>query len=241
MRADRLAGVLDEEQLSLGVHERGRRAVRDSHPLRGARGSGGEDDPGIVGRARTSGTALWGTAQRHGQVVAKDGTDGRLGEDQLGTLLGIVRVHRHVSSAGRQHTEDCEIELRCTGRDPDAHPVAHADPVPAQRRTHRLDLVGQLAIGQPGGAGVDRAGTRMGMHRRIEDVDQRAADRGGAGDRNNAGASDATAIAGRSIGRRSVVTVTGRAPSPPHGSTSARRAALSRPGQRPRLRAENGK
>jgi hypothetical protein len=185
VRADRRLGGTGEEEPRLGVHERGGRAVADRDTLRGAGGAGGEDDPGVVVGSGPARPPLRRTPQRDGAAVAEHRADVRLAEDQLGALLRVVRVDRHVRRTGREHTEDRQVELGGAGGDTHADPVADADPVPGEQHPHRVDLLGQFAVGERLAAVVDRAavvdGESAGMrpHGVVEDVGEGAADGGG--------------------------------------------------------------
>jgi hypothetical protein len=82
-------------------------------------------------QASSAGPALRGLPRRHREAVAEDRADPGLGEDQLGTFVRVVGIDRHVRRTGRQDAEDREVQVGGTGGDPDAHPVADADAVPA--------------------------------------------------------------------------------------------------------------
>ncbi|MDH6113258.1 hypothetical protein P3T34_005473 [Kitasatospora sp. MAP12-44] len=166
--------VRPQEEPGFGVDEGGRRAVADRDALGAAGGAGGEDDPGVVVGRRTGRVAAGahGGAGRNRLVGADHGADARVGPDQLGPLVGVVRVHRDVRGAGAQHGEDGDIEVGGPGRDPDADPVAPADPGGGQPAGQPVGGGQQRAVVQDDPAGVERRGQRAGTGGRLQDVDQ---------------------------------------------------------------------
>ena len=95
-------GRLLQEHPGLGVDERRGAAVTDRDALGRAGRPGGEDHPGVVGEVRVlrlPGRALAADDDR--LVVAHDGGDVGLVEDQAGALVRVVDVDRHVGGTRR--------------------------------------------------------------------------------------------------------------------------------------------
>ena len=96
--------VVLQEHSGLGVDEGGGAAVGDGDALGGAGGAGGEDDPGVVAGQRWAGAPAARRAGAAGRAGLGDhGRDVGLAEDQLGALVGVVGVDRHVGRAGGQY------------------------------------------------------------------------------------------------------------------------------------------
>ena len=114
-----------------------------------------------------------------------------LAEHELGPLVRVVGVDGHVCRAGREDSEDRDVQLGRAGGDPDADPVADADAGAGEAPPDGVDLLGQLAVGEHPAAVVHRGlvGVLRGGLR--EHVEQGAAgrfrgsrvERGGAGER----------------------------------------------------------
>ncbi len=151
--------------------------MRDRDTLRGACGTRGEDDPGVVvggGRADLRHLrAARGGAGPHA-VGGEDRRHPGLPEHQLGALVGVVRVDRHVRRAGRQDRQDRHVQIARTRRHPHADPVARAHSCVREAAGAGIDLCEQLAIGEGGRAVVDRGRVRVLRGRRLEDVDEGA-------------------------------------------------------------------
>ena len=97
-----------------------------------------------------------------------------LAEHQLGPLVGVVGVDRHVGRAGGQRREDRHVQRVTARRHPDADAVAAADAAGGEPRDAFLDVGDQLGVGELDRAVVERG--RIGVARRgvVEDVDERA-------------------------------------------------------------------
>ncbi len=172
---DRLLG---EEQRGLGVHERGGAAVADGDALGLPGGTGGEDDPRVVLHARPGrGKAALGD-DGDLEPVPDDGPHLRLPEHQLGPLVGILGVHRHVGGPGGQYGEDRHVQLVGAGRHPHAHPVAQPDPGGVERPPQDLHLGGELPVGEPCRPVVQGEFVGIRPYGGVEDVDE-GARRGG--------------------------------------------------------------
>ena len=169
-----------QEQPGLGVDERRCRPMADRDPLRGAGRARGEDDPGVVLRLRPPGDDRRSEAAAPAlqpAVRAEHGRDVRLPEHQVGPLLRVVQVDRHVRSAGRQHPEDAHVQLGASGLQPDADPVAGADPHRRQPGPARLDRCAECRVGQGHLAVVDRGRVRMAGDGLVQHVQQAAGGR----------------------------------------------------------------
>ena len=132
----------------------------------------------IHASSRPSGDAARQPRRRAGAAdearLGDDADDVRLAEHQLGPLVGVVGVDRHVRRTGGQRRQDRDVERVAARRHPDADAVAAADAAGRQPRDAVLDVGDQLAVGELDGAVVDRR--RIGVARRgvVQDVDQRA-------------------------------------------------------------------
>ena len=71
-----------------------------------------------------------------------------LGEHQLGALVGIVGVDRHVGGAGGQRREDRHVQRVAARRHADADAVAAADAAGGQPFDALLDVGDQLGVGE---------------------------------------------------------------------------------------------
>jgi hypothetical protein len=103
-----------------------------------------------------------------------DGPDVRLAEDQLGPLVGVLGVHRHVGGSGGQHGEDGDVQLVGARGHPYADPVPESHPGVAQPPPQRLHLDGQVAVREAAAAVVERGLVGTGPHGGVEDVDEGA-------------------------------------------------------------------
>ena len=151
----------------------------DGHPLGGAGRTGREDDPGIVAAQRGARPPAARRARGPGQPGrGDDADDAGFTEHQVGPLLWIIGIDRHVGRSGGQHRQDRDIEGVTARRHPDADAVAAADATVAQPLDAVFDVGDQLAVGQLHGSVVD--GRRIGVPGGgvVEDVDQRAWRRG---------------------------------------------------------------
>jgi hypothetical protein len=174
-RPDRLLG---EEQPCLGVDEGRGAAVGDGDPLGPAGRARGEDDPRVVVGTGPGAGPGRPAAQRHRAASADHRAHAGLAEDQLGSLVGVLGVDRHVGRAGGEHAEDRQVEVDRAGRHAHPHPVADPDAGRRQRAAEPLDLGDQRLVAQHGGAVIDRVGMRMPPCGLGEDVQQRARRRG---------------------------------------------------------------
>ena len=118
-------------------HRRTRRlAMVHRDALGDAGGAGGEDDPRVVVDGRRAGARRLGPVgggARGDPVPVMIALDLRLAEHELGALLGVVRVDRHVGGAGGEHRQDRDVERAGSGRHPDADAVAGPDARLGQR------------------------------------------------------------------------------------------------------------
>jgi hypothetical protein len=73
-------------------------------------------------------------------VLGDDRHDVRLGEHQLGTLIGVVGVDRHIRGSGGQRREDRHVQRVAAGRHPDTDTVAAADAPRGQPPDALLDV-----------------------------------------------------------------------------------------------------
>ena len=102
--------VVLQEHPRLGVDERGGAAVADRDALRGAGGSGGEDDPRVVATQRRPRAPSPRRAGPADQALLGDDRDHLgLAEHQLGPLVGVVGVDRHVGGAGGERRQDRHV------------------------------------------------------------------------------------------------------------------------------------
>ena len=97
-----------------------------------------------------------------------------LAEHQVGALVGIVGVDRHVGGAGGQRGQDRDVERVAARRHPDADAVAAADPARGQPLDALLDVGDQLGVGELDVAVVERGSVGMALGGGVQDVDQRA-------------------------------------------------------------------
>ncbi len=142
----------------------------------GAGGSGGKDDPGVVGGDRLPGGREWAGAagiRDDGSAGAQDARDAGLAEHQFGALVGVVRVHRNVRRPDEHHGQDRDVELVGARRDPDADLVAGAEPGEMQFPRGGADLVHQLGIAERPVAVVERGGVGEAGGSLLQDINQR--------------------------------------------------------------------
>ncbi len=174
--------ILLQEHAGLGVDERRCVAMTDGNPLGSARRTRGEDDPRVVLRGGRSGIVFGEVVLRNvllGGSTGRDaarGDDGRhlrLAEDQLGPLLGVVRVHRHVGSTDREDRQDRDVEGERTRRHADSDAIAAPDTGVGEPLSAFGDVVQQLGVADRHGTVVDRGGVGETMCRVAEDVDER--------------------------------------------------------------------
>ena len=106
---------------------------------------GGEDDPGVVGRASgPPAVAAAAGAPRSAitRSVADDGGDVGLAEDEPGALVGVVGVDRDVGGAGDEDAHDRDVEVDRPGPDPHADAISASD---AHRVQRRGEVVGRAS------------------------------------------------------------------------------------------------
>ena len=168
-------GVVLQEHLRFRVDERGGAVMGDRDTLRGAGGSGREDDPGVVATQRrpcAPSPRRAGPADQ--SLLGDDPHHVGLAEHQLGPFLGVVGVDRYVRRAGGQRREDRHIQRVTARRHPDADAVTAADAAGGEPLDAFLDVADQLGVGELDRAVVERG--RVGMAGRgvVEDVDERA-------------------------------------------------------------------
>ncbi len=166
---------LAHEQLCLGVHERGGRAVADRHALRLPGRPRSEDDPGVVIRVRPTPFTLRDHSRAGGQRQpgAENRADAGLGPDQLGAIARVVQIDGDVGGAGGEDAEDRHIQIGCAGRLPDADTVARADAGPMQPGRHRAHRGPQRPVIQGGPPVIQGRGVRLASHGALENIDQR--------------------------------------------------------------------
>ena len=104
-----------QKQIGLGVNEGRRRAVGNGHAFGYAGGSRGEDNPGVIARCWNGSGGIHqrrvvsgryrpclqrlkveGGARHEHTVLANNAHHLRLGEHQLGALVGVVSIDRNV-------------------------------------------------------------------------------------------------------------------------------------------------
>ena len=117
----------------------------------------------VRGRAAAGG-------ERH--PVREHTADVGLLPDGRRTLVGVVDVDRHVGRAGREDTEDRQVEVGGAGGHPDSDAVTRADTGGPQHRGYTANLLHQLAVGERP-AVVEGGGFRMSCSGRLEDAEQR--------------------------------------------------------------------
>ncbi|SIH11945.1 Uncharacterised protein [Mycobacteroides abscessus subsp. abscessus] len=143
------------------------------HPLGGAGGTRGEDDPCVVAGRRFGGPPPTRRSGSANQSVGSDhGGHLCLAEHQRGALVGVVGIDGHVGGARCQGREDRHIQRVAARRHPDTDAVTTPDAAGAEPFDARFHVDDQLRIGELNGAVVD--GRRIGILRGggVEDVDQ---------------------------------------------------------------------
>ncbi len=183
-RRDPVAGsdrVLGEEEVGLRVDEGGGAAVAHGHALGPAGGAGGEDDPRVVIDAGPPRGNLGDAVDGQSVPGPHDRPYPGFAEDQLGALVGVLGVHRHIGRAGRQYGEDGDVEIVGARGHADADAVAEAHPGVAQPRAQGLDLDGQGAAGEAAVSVVEGGLVGVRPAGGVEDVDQGAGRGGGGG------------------------------------------------------------
>ncbi|GAA3039760.1 hypothetical protein GCM10017559_80160 [Streptosporangium longisporum] len=105
--------------------------------------------------------------------LTDDRADPRLAEDQLGPLVGVVGVDRHVGRSRGEHRDDRDVQADGARGDPHPDPVAAPDPGGPQPLGHPPGLGPQAGVVQAGPPVVE--GGRVGVTpgRLVEDVQQR--------------------------------------------------------------------
>lgn len=120
-----------------------------------------------------------------GDVDARSGAQHRpypgLAEDQLGALVRVLGVDRHVGGARGEHGQDARVQLVGAGGHAYPDPVAEAHPGGREGQQAALDLGGQRPVGQPGGAVVQGELVGVRPYGGFEDVDEGARRGGGPG------------------------------------------------------------
>ena len=97
--------------------------------------------------------------------LGDDRDDAGLAEHQVGPLLRIVGVDRHVGGAGGQRRQDRDVERVAARRHPDADAVAATDPARGQPLHALLDVGDQLGVGELHVAVVERGCVGMALRR----------------------------------------------------------------------------
>ena len=153
--------------------------MSDRHSLGHAGGAGRENDPGVIidDWCRGSPTARDARAPRKTRI-GDDPRHGGLAEHQLGALLGVVGVDRHVGRTARQDRQDGHVQRVAAGRHADPDPVAPTDPACGKPACAFLEIGDHLGIGQLDLAVVDARGVREAAGGVIKNVDQRPRGRG---------------------------------------------------------------
>ncbi len=179
--ADRFLG---EEERGFGVDEGGGAAVGDGDALGPAGGAGGEDDPRVVVGAGAGGAVAAGAGGAR-DVDVRAGADHRpysgLAEDEVGAFVGVLGVDGHVGGARGEDGEDGHVQVVGAGGDAYADPVTGADPGGGEGAAASVDLGGQRAVGEAGGAVVEGGFVGVGPYGGFEDVDEGAGRGGGPG------------------------------------------------------------
>ena len=171
--------VVLQEHPGLGIDERRSVTVGNSDSLRNASGARGEDDPGVVAdRGRGGVPAARRTLAATQACFGDHPGDLGFAEYQLGPLLRIVGVHRHVGRPGREHRQDCHVERVAARRHPDSDPVSAADSTRGQPSHTLFDVGDHLRVGQLHRAVIDAGGVRVARGSVVEDVDQSPRGRG---------------------------------------------------------------
>lgn len=164
----------------------------DGDALGSAGGAGGEDDPRVVLGAGACGAVAGGgeagdTAGVGGldDVDAPSGAHDRpyssLAEDQVGPFVRVLGVDGHVGGARGEDGEDRHVELVGPGRDAYADPVPGPDSGRGEGAAAAVDLGGQGAVAEPGGAVVEGGLVGVRPYGGLEDVDEGAGRGGGPG------------------------------------------------------------
>ena len=104
-----------------------------------------------------------------------------LAEHELGPLVRVVRVDRHVGRTRREHAEDRHVQVGGARRHPHTDPVAGADAVRGQLLAQLVDLLAELGVGERHRAVVERRGVRVPRGGLGEHVGERPRRCGGAG------------------------------------------------------------
>lgn len=131
------------------------------------------------GPGRMAGVAAAGSERRDLAARADDGAHGGLGEDELGPLVGVLGVDRHIGSARREDGEDRDVQVGGAGRHPYADTVADADSGVAEAGSQSLDLVEERAVAEGRFAVVDGEGIRVTACALVENVEEGALAGGG--------------------------------------------------------------
>lgn len=157
--------------------------MADGDALGLAGGAGGEDDPGVVLGAWPGGgrSGVGGVGDVDARSGAQHGPYPGLAEDQLGALVRVLGVDRHVGGARGEYGEDARVQLVGAGGNAHPDPVAEAHPGGREGPSAALDLGGQRPVGQPGGAVVQGELVGVRPYGGFEDVDEGARRGGGSG------------------------------------------------------------
>ena len=176
--------VVLQKDPRLGIDEGRGRAMGDRDPLGHSRRAGGEDDPGVVARGdarhtrRSDSVSRGGGGGGDGAPGAHDGSDGCLREDEVGALLRVVGIDRHVGRPGPQHGEDRDVEVVGARRGPNADAVTGPHPGRREGGRHLLDPLAEGAVSQDRPGVVEGCGSRVCGDRGVKHVEQGACRRG---------------------------------------------------------------
>ena len=119
----------------------------------------------LTGRVRTRGVQA---------ATGDDTANARLAEYEGGALLRVIRVDRHVCSAGSHHTEDGDVELFGARRHADADAIAMPHASGHEARGGESDPGSELPVAhRRPRAVIDRGSLGMATHRLLQDVDER--------------------------------------------------------------------
>ena len=171
--------VVLQEHPRLGIDERRRVPVSNRNSLRNAGGARGEDDPGVVTDRGWAGAPAARRTRAAAEARFGDHPDDPgFAEYQLGPLLRIVGVHRHIGRTSREHRQDGHVQRVAARGHPDSNPVAPADSPRGQPAHTLLDIGDHLRVCQLHRAVIDAGGVRVARGSVVENVDQSPRGRG---------------------------------------------------------------